>query len=679
MRNDLRGTAEYAAVEEHLRRVHEPAFGRPSALRELTASADGERVAACGVVLESLDAPPRTGIFAVEDGSLVERHPGEGSSLSPAYSPNGETLAFLSDRDGRGLFQAYLDGGAGEPTAVPPVPGSVEYLRWSPDSRRLLMGVADPGADRGVMQGSGTTASPADAAPAAWLPRVVSSDERAPGRSVWVHSLDTGATHRVPTEQNVWEADWCGPDRLVAIASPGPEEDEWYHAPMQLIQVETGATTAVYRSDVQLALPTGSPDGTRVAVIEGISSDRGLLAGALVVIDAQNAQVVEVPALDGDISHIAWIDDDRIGCFGVRRVESIAGVVDVTRAQCTELVTTTGSLGGSVLYPAGVVLSDDSVLSIQEAYDVPQRIVRTFREESVTLVAIDHDGTTYLRSKIGSAQVVHWDAPDGLEIDGILCLPEGEGPFPLVMHIHGGPVWAFRPTWAMSYPYVSLLVSRGYAVLSPNPRGSSGRGREFAEMVVGDMGGGDAEDLLAGVAAMVERGIADENRIGLIGGSYGGFMSSWLVTRDSIFAAAVPMSPVTDWYSQTLTSNIGVLRDIFLLADLESPGSHAHTRSPALNAAGVRTPCLNVAGALDLCTPPAQAEEFHRALTYHGVPSTLVIYPQEGHGVRLYPAVTDFLTRAGMWFEKYMPADPVRAVPGTGRSLANTSTASFGR
>ncbi|MDQ0726627.1 S9 family peptidase [Microbacterium sp. W4I20] len=656
MRNDLRGTPEYVAVEEHLRRVHEPAFGRPTALRELTASPDGERVAVCGVVLESLEAPPRTGIFGVESGSLVELHPAEGSSFSPAYSPNGETLAFRSDRDSRGLFQAYLDGGSGEPTPVPPVPGSVEYLRWSPDSRHLLLGVADPGADRGVMQGSGTTASPAEAAPAAWLPRVVSTDERAPGRSVWVHSLVTGATHRVPTEQNVWDADWCGPDHLVAIASAGPEEDEWYHAPMQLIQVETGATRELYRSDVQLALPTGSPEGGRVAVIEGISSDRGLLAGALTVIEVQNGEVVETPALDGDISHIAWIDDDRIGCFGLRRVESIVGVVDVTSAQYTELVATAGSLGGTVFYPAGVVLSDDTVLSIHEAYDVPQRIVRTSGGQQETLSAVDHDGTAYLRSRIGSAEVVHWDAPDGLEIDGILCRPEGEGPFPLVMHIHGGPVWAFRQTWGMSYPYVSLLVSRGYAVLSPNPRGSSGRGRAFAERVIGDMGGGDAEDLLAGVTAMVERGIADESRLGLIGGSYGGFMSSWLVTRDTRFAAAVPMSPVTDWYSQSLTSNIGVLRDVFLQADLEDPGSHAHTRSPALNAAGVRTPCLNVAGALDLATPPAQAEEFHRALQYHGVPSTLVIYPQEGHGVRLYPAVTDFLTRAGMWFEKYMPA-----------------------
>lgn len=133
-------------------------------------------------------------------------------------------------------------------------------------------------------------------------------------------------------------------------------------------------------------------------------------------------------------------------------------------------------------------------------------------------------------------------------------------------------------------------------------------------------------------------------------------MSSWLVTQDQRFAAAVPISPVTDWYSQSFTSNIAGWGNAFLGADPEQPGTFAHTRSPVLQASKVRTPCLNVAGANDRCTPPTQAREFHQALRTHGVESALVIYPQEGHGVRSYPAVIDFLSRALGWFETHMPA-----------------------
>ena len=137
----------------------------------------------------------------------------------------------------------------------------------------------------------------------------------------------------------------------------------------------------------------------------------------------------------------------------------------------------------------------------------------------------------------GTAEPVRWQAPDGQEIEGLLCVPDGPGPHPLIVHVHGGPVWAYRDRWSMGYVYTPLLVSRGYAVLHPNPRGSGGRGQDFARAVLGDMGGADTYDYLSGIDAMVERGIADPARIGVTGGSYGGFMSAWLITQDQRFAA----------------------------------------------------------------------------------------------------------------------------------------------
>jgi dipeptidyl aminopeptidase/acylaminoacyl peptidase len=194
-------------------------------------------------------------------------------------------------------------------------------------------------------------------------------------------------------------------------------------------------------------------------------------------------------------------------------------------------------------------------------------------------------------------------------------------------------------------------------VLHPNPRGSSGRGREFAAAVVGDMGGADTYDYLSGIDAMVERGIADPARIGTMGVSYGGYMSAWLVTLDQRFRAAVAGSPVTEWYSFTFTTNIAGWGLWFLdHADPEATGNQLHTRSPVLHASTARTPTMLTAGAKDRCTPAGQAREFYQALTGHGVDSELIIYPEEGHGVGRFPALTDYLTRLVGWFGKYMPA-----------------------
>jgi len=173
--------------------------------------------------------------------------------------------------------------------------------------------------------------------------------------------------------------------------------------------------------------------------------------------------------------------------------------------------------------------------------------------------------------------------------------------------------------------------------------------------VRGDMCGEDTHDIIAGVRYLIDRGLVDETRVACTGGSYGGYMSSWLVTQTDLFAAAIPVSPVTDNFSFQFTSNIPRFNEIFLAASpYDVEGNYAQ-RSPVFFARNVKTPTLHMTGALDRCTPPTQALEFHRALVENGVPSELVVYPLEGHGVRQLEAQADQMTRMLDWLERHMP------------------------
>ncbi len=664
MRKDLRESSEYAAVAEHVRRLHEPAFGQPHHVTDLVTTADASRIVVTGSVYDELDGLPRTALYEVRYGALRALTSGGGSAKAARLAPDGSALAFLSDRATAHVFQLYLlaDGQLGEARPAPAVPGTVEYLEWSPDGTRILLGIAGLGAEMADAQGSGTAGSGESALPS-WYPEVEAGTPEDAWRSLWLYTPASGELARVsPDGLNVWEAAWSGPGHVLAITSQRPGEDDWYSAVLSRLDITTGEVTELLRSDVQLGLPAGTSDGTRAAVVQAACSDRWIVAGDLILLDLVAGGRCAVDTAGTDVTAVQWIDGTRLGYIGQRNLDSVAGIADAGEGPLPETITgkelaASAQSWASWFNPAGAFTPDGRIVVIRDDYDLPQEIAIVGTGADQVLASLAHDGTDYIRSVAGSAVNVSWDAPDGTPIEGVLCTPAGAGPFPLVLNVHGGPIGAYQRSWTMRDDSVPLLVSRGYAVLLPNPRGSSGRGQEFAAAVVGDMGGADTYDYLSGIDAMVERGIADPARIGTMGVSYGGFMSAWLVTQDRRFKAAVAGSPVTEWYSFTFTTNISRWGLWFLdNADPEEIGNQAHTRSPVMHASKARTPTLLTAGAKDRCTPAGQAREFYQALIGHGVDSELVIYPGEGHGVSRFPAVTDYLTRLVTWFERYMPA-----------------------
>lgn len=355
-----------------------------------------------------------------------------------------------------------------------------------------------------------------------------------------------------------------------------------------------------------------------------------------------------------DVTYLQWLDEECLCYIGLRGTQTVAGHYYRSTGHVEEHWVSEGTCGP--LYPEGAVTKDGAFVVVSESWNQYQQLDIAHSGRYRTVLSWAHEGSRWLRSQLGPMQSTTWTAPDGLQIQGYLTLPTShhKPPYPLVLNSHGGPVWTFRNTWGMSSPLVPLLVSQGYAVLSANPRGSTGQGPKFAAKVLGDMGGADAQDLLSGVHAMVRRKIANERQLGVMGVSYGGYMAAWLPTLSPIFRAAVPIAPITNWYSYHNTSNIGKYDEIFFQENPHEPDNLYHHRSPVMFAGKYQTPIMQVIGAKDRCVHPSQAIEYHRVLSAKGTESVLLVYPEEGHGIRHFPAYIDFSTRVLDWFNVHL-------------------------
>jgi dipeptidyl aminopeptidase/acylaminoacyl peptidase len=661
MERDLRTSPLYQEVEEHFRKIYEPGFGRVTEPSDPRPSPDGRWVAFTGSIWEKLEGTAKTRIClaAAPDGAeggvggTREVSSGPEHDAGPRWSPEGNTLTFLSDRREKGRMQLFSlsAGGLGDAEALPEIDGTIEEHAWSPDGSRILVRTAGMHADGAGADGSGALESDRDLPD--WVPAVDSWEDRQVWRRLWVVDVASGEVRLLSREGlNVWEADWCGDDAVVAVASEDPGESAWYDSPLVLIEVATGADRVIATSDVQFGLPVGSLDGTRVAAVEAPCSDRQLVSGRAVVIDVATdvRRVVEVA--DADVTWLGWRANGGLAYTMLRRGDTVFGEIDAGTGERTEMWSTSESVGSWAPYAA--VVGEDGFAFVRQGFDRPAEVAIVQDGADRTVESFRHEGHDHARGLVGRAERLTWTALDGLEIDGFLLAPTGEGPHPLILYVHGGPVWSYAEWFPR--PYLAWLVSRGFAILMPNPRGSTGRGRAFLEAVIGDMGGGDAGDDLAGVDALVERGIADPERIAVTGGSYGGYMSCWLPVVDQRFKAAVAMSPVTDFYSEHWNSNIGAWDAWFLGGEPQDGTAHYQERSPVFLADRVRTPTFLTAGTEDRCTPPGQAIEFYRALCANGVPAEVAIYPGEGHGVRKLPAFLDLVTRSTAWFERFVPA-----------------------
>jgi dipeptidyl aminopeptidase/acylaminoacyl peptidase len=252
----------------------------------------------------------------------------------------------------------------------------------------------------------------------------------------------------------------------------------------------------------------------------------------------------------------------------------------------------------------------------------------------------------------GRQERLAWTASDGLALDGLLVLPPGrgrkDGPFPLVTLVHGGPYARYADQLQFnSYVSAQWLAAAGHAVLLPNPRGGMGRGHDFARTAAGRVGGAEFTDVLTGIDQLVADGVADPRRLSIGGWSHGGYLAAWAAARSDRFRAAIVGAGIADWGLQVSAGELGLQEaDLCGSTGWEGVGPHPHDAvSPISYAAGIRTPILILHGEADTNVPLAQATYLHRALTEHGVPHEVAVYPGEGHYVAGRAHQIDILCR----------------------------------
>ena len=657
MLSDIRESPLYREMEALYRAVRQPGTGQISDAADLHASPDGKQVVFAGTLVDALEGVPATRICITDLATGDTRVVTSGANVDrlPKFGPGGRWIAFLSDRHEAGDFQLYLlNPWTGAVRSTPKVPGWVEHLQWSPDGQRILLGVAGHGAELSGGQGAVTSRRAVAKVPS-WMPAVETGAEIHRWRRAWIYEMAADQVRQVSEAgANIWEAVWCGNEALAAVVSPGPEEGLWYSAHLRIIDRATGDSNARYCPEHQIGCPAASPSGNVVAFVEAICSDRGFVAGRLLLMERAGGEIRRVETGGVDITYTEWRSDRHLLLAGHRGFETVVGLYDAESDTFADVWSDEKlTVGGYYAAVSGCNAPADCVLVGESFTRTPEiAVIRQGKYRTVKSFDLGYQAEAEI---IGAAEPIRWSGTDGLEIQGWLLRPKGVGPRPLVMHVHGGPVYHWRPLWlGRRTMHLLMLIRRGYSVLLPNPRGSSGRGEEFVRPVLGDIGGADADDLLSGIDSLVERGIADPKRLGVTGVSYGGFMTAWLITQDTRFAAAVSVAPITNQVTGHLLSNIPQFSSLFLGDSYLDPRGKYVQRSPIMHAHKATTPTLNICGALDRCTPPEEAAQFHSALLEHQVESVLVTYPKEGHGIRNLPAAIDFATRLVAWFEDHL-------------------------
>lgn len=604
---------------------------------------------------------PRSSIYTVPSGGgqITQITFGPRSDTTPRWSPDGNKLAFLSDRDEAGQRQVYLlDRSGGEARCLTtikgaiPSPRTLSPLEWTADGKALAFLKQEVD--------SYDNTDNHDAIEFEQFPKYV---------RLWFAEINSGNTYCVsPDKLQIWEFSISSErNKVAAVASNMPFEQDWYVN--RLVTFEpSGPSSNVYQTHRQLAKPMWSPNGSTIACLTSNWSDRGVDSGDIAVVrvggNRKDDAPIKKPLIltkghDASYERFEWTDDGK-SLIAIANKQGGSGIakIDLSSGQRQWLWAKKCFLSSFSRDQSG------RFAALIETPDHPPNIhIGENNGKPNSKHSISWNSITNLNSKraaefkIGKTEEVNWVSQDGLNLQGLLITPPNapDGPLPTVMLVHGGPTncdrFRYQPLWR----WAQLIACRGFAVFQPNYRGSTGWGLDFAEANIGDMGGADFQDMLAGLDHLISKGRIDHDRLGIAGSSYGGFTTMWAVTQTDRFRAAVSIAGISDWRSFHGRSYLHTWDRIhYGDSDPYAPDSKHARFSPIAHIKNVRTPSLILHGELDWDVPVEQSYQFYRGLKDLGVQAELVVYPREPHGLTEKAHLLDAARRIPDWFEYWM-------------------------
>jgi dienelactone hydrolase len=561
---------------------------------------------------------------------------------SPTWSADAKHLSFTLRSPGthaRSVYTVAADGGG--LNKLLDFGGTIQDLRYMPDGRLVMLATQNATKEVGATQAGAPIAGDLDAA--------------APEQRIAI--LDNGALRFIsPPDLYVYEYDWRAAKKgFVGTAAHGNGDNNWWIAKLYAFS-ESGADARVIYSPSdsrqQLAAPRVSRDGSTVAFIAGIMSDFGSTGGDVYTVAlAGGAAVNLTPEMPASATALAWRCDDHL------QAQLLAGdktqFVDLgagLKPQPARILwsgqESFGDRAGgiSTACPSGVTA--DAHESFTEPPEIGIGPIGRWRNLTALNAGLS------LRAHVQSV----WWKSDGFDVQGWLLMPLHAGAgarVPMITSVHGGPAAAVTPGFA-GPGIASALLERGYALFRPNPRGSYGQGERFTVANVRDFGHGDLRDILAGIDAAAQVAPIDTARLGLTGGSYGGFMTMWAVTQTDRFKAAVAIAGISDWLSYYGENGIDAwMIPYFGKSAYDDPSVYA--QSSAINyMRNVKTPTFAYVGENDIECPAPQTQEFWHAMKAMNVPTSIMIYPGEGHGLRDPEHLADAMQRTLAWFDQYL-------------------------
>ena len=567
------------------------------------------------------------------------------SSMSPKFSPDGKKIAFLSSRSGKNQVWIMNTHG-GEARKLTNEKKGVRSIKWSPDGKKISFLKNDNDTEEEKKSKENKT-------------DVILVDKNFKYSHIYTYNLDEDSVFQITSGNfSVNNFDY----------SPDGKKIIFSH------QEDTNINTGFINTDISIIESNGknikfliqrpgldsnpifSGDGNKFAFISSGGKQESIGLRDVYIYNLKSDEIKKLsntPNRDSNI--ISWTSDDK-NLIISESINTTSQIL-LLPANGEQFIS-----WSSKKYKEGVITSivkskkSDKIILCYEKLDSPVELYITNSNYPSFTKLTDINDFDF--PKLSKTEIITWNSPDGMEIEGILTYPKNYKKgmrYPVILQIHGGPAGVFsqrfngRPGIYMT----EYFSEKGYVTIKPNPRGSTGYGKDFRYANYKDWGYGDYEDVVSGVDKVIEMGIGDPNNQFVMGWSYGGYLTSFIVTKTKRFKAASMGAGLPNLISMVTTTDIQDYLVAHMGSEFWNDYETYEKHSAIYQIKNTTTPTQIIHGANDLRVPFTQGQEFYRALDRLGVDTEMVVYPRTPHGPREPKFLMDVSDRILIWFEKY--------------------------